>query len=220
MNHRDSFQLKAHPEVYSPNEDSWFLAETVKDFILEERYVPKINTRILFCEVGIGSGYISIFLTRHIHNLRIFGTDISQYAVSLAFENMKKWIPDIEFNLYQANLMNCFDTRKFKPDIIFFNPPYVRTSLGEVNTKHFRLQRSWAGGPEGITIIQKFLKELESFCFQKAFFLSSSQNSNEKFLDYHSSNLTISELIKKKIADEHLICFSVTPNSQDPNYFG
>jgi methylase of polypeptide subunit release factors len=126
---------------------------------------------------------------------------------------MKKWIPNVEFDLYQANLMNCFDTRNFKPDIIFFNPPYVRTPLDEVERNDFRLQRSWAGGPAGITIIQEFLKELENFFFQKAFFLSSSLNSNEKFLDNRLPILTISELKKKKIADEHLICFAVSPNS-------
>ena len=215
MNHRESYPLKSHTEVYSPNEDSWFLAETIKDFYLKEKLFPKWNNSFSVCEVGIGSGYISIFLARHIHNLRIFGTDISQYAVSLAFENMKKWIPNIEFNLYQANLMNCFDTRKFKPDIIFFNPPYVRTSLGEVRADNVQLQRSWAGGSEGITIIQEFLMELESFHYQKAFFLSSSRNSNEKFLENQSLIYEIFELSKRKIADEHLLCYSVTPNSSD-----
>ena len=215
MNHRESYPLKSHTEVYSPNEDSWFLAETIKDFYLKEKLFPKWNNSFSVCEVGIGSGYISIFLARHIHNLRIFGTDISQYAVSLAFENMKKWIPDVEFNLYRANLMNCFDTRKFKPDIIFFNPPYVRTSLGEVRADNFQLQRSWAGGSEGITIIQEFLMELESFHYQKAFFLSSSRNSNEKFLENQSLIYEIFELSKRKIADEHLLCYSVTPNSSD-----
>ncbi len=213
MNQRESYPLKSHTEVYSPNEDSWFLAKTIKDFLLEEKLFPKLNNSFSVCEVGLGTGYISIFLARHIHNLRIFGTDTSKFAISLAFENMKKWIPNIEFNLYQANLLNCFDPRKFKPDIIFFNPPYVRTSLDEVKANDYHLQRSWAGGPEGITVIQEFLKELESFLFQKAFFLSSSRNSNEKFLENQSSILVISELSKKKIADEHLLCYCVTQNS-------
>ena len=215
MNQQEKFHIDYHPEVYSPDEDSWFLAEIVKDTILKEKLFPKCNKRFLVCEVGFGSGYISIFLARHISNIQIFGTDISPDAISLGFENMKKWIPNIEFNLYQANLMNCFDPRNFKPDIIFFNPPYVRTSLDEVKTNDFGLQRSWAGGPEGITIIQEFLKGLESFYYQKAFFLSSSRNSNEKFLENQSWIHEISELSKRKIADEHLLCYSVTPNSSD-----
>jgi len=215
MSLREVLRVKTHPEVYSPNEDSWFLAETIKDFFLKETSFRHISNRCSVCEVGIGTGYISIYLARIIRNLQIFGTDISPYAVLLGFENMKKWIPEIEFNLYCANLMNCFDNNKFKPDIIFFNPPYVRTPLDEVRTKNSLIQRSWAGGPDGIKIIQEFIKELEVYNFRKAFFLSSSLNSNEKFLKNTSSTLVITELSKKKIADEHLLCYSVTQTCSD-----
>jgi methylase of polypeptide subunit release factors len=122
---------------------------------------------------------------------------------------MKKWIPELEFNLYNASLMKCFNSSKFKPDIIFFNPPYVRTPLDETKLTNFQLQRSWAGGPEGITTIQEFLIEIERFHFQRAFFLSSSLNANEQFTKNPPSNLTILEYSKKKIADEHLICYVV-----------
>ncbi|MCK4847843.1 MAG: methyltransferase [Candidatus Heimdallarchaeota archaeon] len=211
MNIRENFQLKSNPEVYSPNEDSWFLAETIKYYFLKETPVRHYTKRWSVCEVGVGTGYISIYLAKNVPNLRIFGTDISPCAVSLGLENMRKWIPKIEFNLYCANLMNCFDTNNFKPEVIYFNPPYVRTPLDEVRANNSLIQRSWAGGPDGITIIQGFIKELEMFNFKKAFFLSSSLNSNEKFLKHTSSTLVISELSKKKIADEHLICYSVTP---------
>ncbi len=211
MSLRETIRLRTHPEVYSPDEDSWFLAETIKEFFLKDKHFYDYSKRCSVCEVGVGTGYISIFLAKNVPNLQIFGTDISPYAVALGFENMKKLIPEIEFNLYCANLLDCFDTNKFKPDIIYFNPPYVRTPLDELKTTESLIPRSWAGGPDGITIIQEFIKELEVFNFKKAFFLSSSLNSNEKFLKNTSSTLVISELSKIKIADEHLLCYSVSP---------
>ena len=218
MSLREIIRLRTHPEVYSPNEDSWFLAETIKEFLLKDKHFYNNSKRCSVCEVGVGTGYISIFLAKNVPNLQIFGTDISPYAVLLGFENMNKLIPRIEFNLYSANLLDCFDTNKFKPDIIFFNPPYVRTSLDEVKANDSLIPRSWAGGPDGVTIIQEFIKELEMYDFKKAFFLSSSLNTNEKFLINNSSTLVISELSKKKIADEHLLCYSVTPISRDSTY--
>ena len=211
MSLRESIKVGTHPEVYSPDEDSWFLAETIKEFLLKEGDVQHYTKKPSVCEVGVGTGYISIYLAKNVPNLRIFGTDISPYAVYLGFENMKELIPEIEFNLYCANLLDCFDTNKFNPDIIYFNPPYVRTPLDEVRTNDSLIQRSWAGGPDGITIIQEFLKEVEVYNFKNAFFLSSSLNSNEKFLKNASSTLVISELSKKKIADEHLLCYCVSP---------
>ena len=211
MSLRETIKVGTQPEVYGPDEDSWFLAETIKEFFHKDKLFRYYTKRCSVCEVGIGTGYISIYLAKNVPNLRIFGTDISPYAVLLGFENMKKLIPKIEFNLYCANLLDCFDTSKFKPDIIFFNPPYVRTPLDEVRTNDSLIQRSWAGGPDGITIIQEFIKELEVYNFKKAFFLSSSLNSNETFLKNASSTLVISELSKKKIGDEHLLCYCVSP---------
>jgi len=214
MRLREIFKVKTHPEVYSPDEDSWFLAENIKDFFLKEHPNSQYTRKRSICEVGVGTGYISIYLAKNVPNLRIFGTDISPNAASLGYENMEKLIPGKEFNLYCADLMNCFDTEKFSPDIIYFNPPYVRTPLNEITEVNSIIQRSWAGGPDGITIIQEFLEELERFHFKKAFFLSSSLNSNEKFLINNSSTLEIYELSKKKIANEHLICYTVTPSSR------
>ena len=215
MSLRESFQVRTHPEVYNPDEDSWFLAENIKDFFLKEHPIGQYTKKCSVCEVGVGTGYISIYLGKTFPNLQIFGTDISLYAVSLGSENMKKLIPEMEFNLCCADLMSCFDSNKFTPEIIYFNPPYVRTPLVEITDNNSPIQRSWAGGPDGITIIKEFIKELERFNFKKAFFLSSSLNSNEEFLINGSSTLVISELSKKKIADEHLLCYSVAPNSRE-----
>ncbi len=67
----------------------------------------------------------------------------------------------------------------------------------------------WAGGPTGLIIIQKFLKDLSRFYFKKAYFLSSIFNAND-LLETNFQNLFEFHVIaERKIGEEKLLCYEV-----------
>ncbi len=200
-----NLKLDKNPDVYSPQEDTWFLAD-----ILEAQLQREILNRtrsMLVCEVGVGSGFISIVLAKKYPMINFIGTDLSPQSSILCFKNMNDHLPHNQYDIVCMDLLRSFNPLKFSPDIIFFNPPYVRTSLNEMR-KGF-LEKSWAGGPKGIIVIHEFLKEITKFSFGKAFFLSSAFNENES-LERDFTEIFIFRIIsQRKIENETLICYEV-----------
>jgi methylase of polypeptide subunit release factors len=189
-------------------EDTWFLTDILIEILTDQYYE---NKNMLFvCELGIGTGYISLNLSQKFPKIRIIGVDLSLEAVQLAYRNLRKSIPEKQFDLICNNLLDPFFPRTFKPDIIFFNPPYVITSSSELHTRD-PLTRTWAGGPDGIAVIQQFLSSLTNFSFGRAFFLTSSLNDNHILETNFAGELHVKQIAKRLIGDEELICYQVTP---------
>lgn len=198
-------QLFEHPEVYSPQEDTFFFTDVLINQFKQNKYETK-NFKI--CEIGVGTGYISIALSREFPSLHFVGIDISTYAIDLSYKNMRKLIAFENFSLLCMNLLHAFNPLKFTPEVIFFNPPYVRTSEKELTHEDI-LVRSWAGGNSGITIISEFLEYLTRFSFEESFFLTSDLNENELFESQFSLLLKFDILAEKKVENERLICYKV-----------
>ena len=199
------FSVRSRFDVYPPSEDTWFLSEFLSEYLSTLEF--KNGGKGTICEVGVGTAYILINLSLKYPHLSFFGTEISPMAVSLSMENIQEWIPNNEYYLCRTRFLDCFNPKKFFPDVIYFNPPYVRTSYDEYKQKSSLITRSWAGGPSGILPITQFLDELQKFRFKHAFFLSSSLNDNCEFME--GSDLLIEEAARQKIEGEHLICYHV-----------
>ncbi|UCG02140.1 MAG: methyltransferase [Candidatus Heimdallarchaeota archaeon] len=198
-------KLKKNPNVYPPQEDTWFMVDVLETQL--HREILNRNRSILVCEVGIGSGFISIVLAKKYPMINFIGTDLSYQSAILSFKNMKDHLPRNQYDIVCMDRLRSFNPSKFSPDIIFFNPPYVRTSLEEMR-KGF-LEKSWAGGPKGITVIQEFLKDLTRFFFGKAFFLSSIFNENESLERDFKEEFIFRVISQRKIENEKLICYEV-----------
>lgn len=199
-------KLFENPEVYSPQEDTWFLTD-----ILESQLRHELLSRsrsLLVCEVGVGSGFISIALAKKFPRIHFIGVDISQRAAILCYKNMLACLlQPAQFDVVCMNLLRGFNPSRFHPVIVFFNPPYVRTSQEELN-KGF-LEKTWAGGPSGLAIIQEFLEDLSQFSFEKAFFLSSTFNANDLLETNFHNIFEFHVVAERKIEDERLLCYEV-----------
>ena len=212
MNQLQNLLVKTLPEVYPSSEDTWFLADVI-DQHLREKNLPRNSAFIkngLVCEVGVGTGYISIFLATKYPQITVIGTDISPIAIALSYENALYLIPEKQIHFYCTSLLKCFNASTFNANVIFFNPPYVRTPHEEFKNPSSPIVRTWSGGPSGILMIQNFLKELLEFRFESAFFLSSSLNEIEDLINSYESQLEISEVARRQIEDEKLICYKVS----------
>lgn len=200
-----SFKLSKNNNVYSPQEDTWFLTD-----ILESQFRQELLSKsrsLLVCELGVGSGFISIALGKKFPQIHVIGVDISLQATLLSHKNMSDWLLPTQFNLVCMDLLQGFDSDRFHPDLVFFNPPYVRTSQKEMKKGFFG--KTWAGGPTGLVIIQKFLKDLSRFYFKKAYFLSSIYNANELLKTNFHDIFEFLIIAERKSGDERLLCYEV-----------
>jgi len=151
-------KIKTSPNVYEPREDTYLLLDVVKRL--------KANKAL---EIGIGTGFISLYLARNCRE--VHGVDINPEVINLAKQNAKiNGIRNVKFWI-----SDLFSNVKDTYDLIVFNPPYLP---GEPKDE---LEKSWAGGKNGREIIEKFLRNVRNYLQSngKFFILVSSFNNPE-----------------------------------------
>lgn len=130
-------------EIYSPSEDSFFLAQFVKDEI------KKYDLENVL-DMGSGSGIqAEIAIQMGINPKNIILSDINPDAI----RELKK-----KFSKSKVILSDLFSkipkTNKF--DLIIFNPPYLPDN-------EFDKEADTSGGKNGSEIINKFLKNAKAY---------------------------------------------------------
>ena len=122
-------------KVYPPREDTFLLAECIE---------PEAGQRIL--EMGCGSGLISVHCAKL--GAIVVAADINQKAVACSLANLQR-------NHLQADVRasDLFSNVEGKFELILFNPPYL------VGAEEGDLERSWAGGKDGVQILERFLHD-------------------------------------------------------------
>ena len=207
MSYKNYLKLKELPQVYAPQEDTWFLTDILMHFIDEEIKQNRFISYI--CEIGVGNGYISTILGFNFPDIKIIGVDIFIGAVKLSYQNMSRWVQSEQFSLICGDLLHAFNPSVFKPDVIYFNPPYVRTSYLEFSKDDDPLVRTWAGGPNGTAVIRNFLENIMNFDFGTAFFLSSLFNDNDQIQTHFEEYYKLEIIAERKVENEKLLCYQV-----------
>jgi release factor glutamine methyltransferase len=121
--------------VYPPREDSYLLIECVE---------PVAGQRVL--EMGCGSGLLSLHCAKM--GALVFAVDINQKAVDCTHANLER--NHLQAQVHQSDLFSKVEGRF---DLILFNPPYL---VGMVEDD---IDRSWAGGKDGVQMLDLFLRE-------------------------------------------------------------
>jgi release factor glutamine methyltransferase len=144
------------------------------------------NPRIL--EIGVGSGIISIMLSKLLPDAKIIGVDISENALKIAEKNrIEKNILNVEFR--QSDL---FQNVSEKFDLIVSNPPYISDSeRGKLQKElEFEPENALYGGEIGDEVLQKivleFLKRDEKYLLCEMGF-----DQKEKIQKLENENLKI-----------------------------
>lgn len=126
-------------EVYKPAEDTLLLLRHAERLVAGD-----------VLEMGTGSGYIAIELSRMPRVRRVVGVDIDPKAVGMAGSNaLEAGVSDAVKFLESDLFQNLGDSRF---DWILFNPPYL-PSEGVID------ELSWAGGGKGGELLMRFLSE-------------------------------------------------------------
>ncbi len=136
--------IKNPPEVYEPAEDSFLLAN----------FLDRVSGKIM--DMGTGSGILAILAAKNPGN-DVTAADISEEALECAKENAKE--NGSHINTLQTDLFTSLEDGKY--DAILFNPPYLPTSKKE--KLDGPINRAFDGGKDGREIIDRFLREFDSY---------------------------------------------------------
>ncbi len=126
-------------EVYKPAEDTLLLLRHAKRLVEGD-----------VLEMGTGSGYIAIELSRMPRVRRVVGVDIDPKAVEMARNNALEAGVSGEVRFLESDLFQNLGDSRF--DWVLFNPPYL-PSEGAID------ELSWAGGGTGGELLTRFLSE-------------------------------------------------------------
>ncbi len=181
------FSLVARREAYEPIE---YITKEVsfygEIFLIEPGVlIPRPETELLIdelvkelkgderiCEIGTGSGIISIILKKLMPNLKIIATDINPKAIDLAKKNAARFNLQIDFR--NVSMMDGVGD----VDVIVSNPPYIAEDYElEPNVALYEPKEALIGGKRG----DEMLKELiDLFANSKATMLACEMGYDQK----------------------------------------
>lgn len=132
------------------------LSRTVREICTPE------DSRVL--EVGVGQGALVLLSLAKDRNLQSDGIDCSSTRVASSLRVAEH--NQIAINCWVSDLFSQVPWPT-QYDLIFFNPPYVPTEVGEGLRLTERLQvdgdQVWDGGKDGTTVLRSFLMQAAKY---------------------------------------------------------
>ena len=143
------------PDVLTPRPETEDLVEQVSaHFERKKSYT--------FLDMCTGSGCIAVALAKKFPNARILAVDVSQEALTVAQQNIRKHKLEDRIQLLQSNLweevMGTFD-------LIIANPPYIPTENLDGLTREVQHEPRLAldGGADGFEITRPLCQAADGF---------------------------------------------------------
>lgn len=191
--HYKGLNVKLHPEVYEPAEDTFLLLEAIK--------IDK-NDKVL--EIGTGCGIISLECARR--GAKVVCTDINPYAIELAKKNFleNQFLLNEKIEFRKGSLFSIIKNNE-RFDVIIFNPPYLPTNSSEQVDKWFDVAVD--GGIDGLKIIEQFLESVKKHLTKNglAYFVYSSLSNQKKLNNILSINGLNAEKVSSQWFDDEKI---------------
>lgn len=153
----DGLDISVNKDVLIPRVESVQMLDIAMGLVAERE-------RVVFAEIGTGSGAIGIGLNKRLRadgrKVRGILVDISGAAVQKAKENYQRLFPDDRsLEIYQSDLMDSIPV-DIKFDLIIANLPYIPTRrlphLPE-SVRDYEPAVALDGGPEGLTTLRGLL---------------------------------------------------------------
>jgi release factor glutamine methyltransferase len=148
-----------------PREETELLGKAALERL---RAIAKEQGEITVIDVCTGSGNLALALARHEPRARVWGGDLSEAAVALAWRNAAhvELADRVEFRT--GDLLAPFDAPEFlgRVDLLVSAPPYI--SSGKVDSMPREIighepRLAFDGGPFGIRILTRLISEAPRF---------------------------------------------------------
>jgi release factor glutamine methyltransferase len=140
--------------------------------IIVETSLQNLAENSTFCEVGVGSGCISVSILHNLISAKAIGLDISEKALKIAERNAKTHNVSNRLTLRTSDIFSSVTVEKF--DAIVSNPPYIpnETVLTlQPEVQHFEPLNALTDGGNGLSIIETLIIESPKYLKHKGFLL-------------------------------------------------
>lgn len=198
--------------VYEPAEDSFLLIDALESEIKN----LNVNPPGVIVEVGPGSGIVITAVAKVFNTSVCFGVDINAHACRVS-RKTAEFNKATNVDFINADLLAAFQPNSI--DVLIFNPPYVLTPEAEITEKteetnefNENIIKSWAGGADGRTIMNKFFLQLNEWLTTDgcAYVLVIKDNKPEQIvLDLKGLNFAANIIAERKIRGEHLFVLKI-----------
>ena len=125
-----------------------------------------------FCEVGVGSGCISISILHEVKTASAIGLDVSDKALQITEKNAKTHNVSNRLELKISNVFTNLPNEKF--DLIVSNPPYISSDDMEnlqAEVRRFEPLSALTDGKDGFSIIKQIIDDAPRFLKRHGFLL-------------------------------------------------
>lgn len=141
-------EFEVNSDVLIPRPETEILVEAAIG-ILREAENPSV------CEVGVGSGCISVSILHSVKDVTAVATDTSAAALSIAAKNAARHAVDDRLELRLADLFGDIGDRF---DLIVSNPPYI--PYGQIaelqpEVRDFEPRSALVGGEDGLDCLRQ-----------------------------------------------------------------
>lgn len=156
--------FKVNEDVLIPRYETEELVENILYRI--DDYFPGYKN-ITLCDVGTGSGAIAISLALEEPKLKVYATDISDLALTVARKNANNLNADVEF--LAGDMLQPLIEKNLKVDIFVSNPPYIPQeqeieAVVKDNEPHVAL----FGGNDGLYFYRKIFEGVNELLNERA----------------------------------------------------
>lgn len=148
INHR-GIKIHLYPSVFHPS--MYLSTDVLLDFALA---YPIHGAKV--CELGAGSGFISLYLAAH-QQCHVTATDINPSALAGLRRSMS--LNDVEIDCIRSDIFDAIDEKDF--DFILVNPPYYKAKPSTWD------QHAFYGG-ENLEYFHRFFDQVSTFLLKQS----------------------------------------------------
>ncbi len=159
-----SMAFKVGPGVLIPRPETELLVEQALARAEKAKKGHHQGLRLL--DLGTGSGSLAVSLAKGLPEWDVWATDISAEALHWARINAEKHGVDSLIRFRQGDLFDCVRAEEEVFHIIVSNPPYVgeeEYGVLPAEVREHEPRIALAGGPGGMTTIERILREATDF---------------------------------------------------------
>ncbi len=153
------------PDVLIPRPETEMIVENAIE-ILKTRKIAR------FCEIGVGSGCLSVAILHNVRTASAIGLDVSEEALKVAKLNAENHRVLERFELKISDVFDSLSEEKF--DLIVSNPPYIpRRDIEnlQAEVRDFEPFNALTDGGDGLSIIEKIIRDAPRFLKPEGFLL-------------------------------------------------
>ncbi len=161
-------KLKVTDKVLIPRPET----ELIVDIVF--KIFGKKSQKLLFAELGTGSGAISIALALAYPLWDGIATDIDQDALEIATKNYINSSEQSNLRFYCGHWWTPFESFKGKLDLAISNPPYIPRDTYEKlpeEVKNFEPKVALLGGEDGLKHIREIIQKAPLFLKDKGWLI-------------------------------------------------